>query len=72
MHFQMTSHNGSAFEEGNIVLSTVMLPTLRGSKCYESCIFVDGDSEVLAKYSSISEAVLGHIELTKKFNLKDS
>lgn len=38
---------------------------------YESCIFYsNGDSEVLKRYKTQEEALLGHIELEEKYKLK--
>ena len=74
MHFQMISHNGSLFKEGDIVLSTVQMPKqLRGSLGYnyESCIFVKGDSEVLGRYDRLAEAVLDHVRLRQQYGLKE-
>lgn len=71
-HFQMISHNGSLFKEGDIVLSTVQMP--RGCSLgynYESCIFVKGGSEVLGRYDRLSEAVLDHVKLRQQYGLKE-
>ena len=74
MHFQMISHNGSLFKEGDIVLSTVQMPKqLRGSLGYnyESCIFVKDDSEVLGRYETLAEAILDHVRLRQQYKLKE-
>jgi hypothetical protein len=70
--FQMISNNGSVFKEPTINLSTVELPQMPGfdfGYTYESCLFSPGESEVLARYQTRSEAIAGHAELVKKFNL---
>ena len=47
-------------------LSTVQLPSLNGSEAYESCWFYkDGTSEVVARYFSREQAVVGHSELLR-------
>lgn len=72
-HFQMISHNGTLFKEGDIVLSTVQMPDMLGlAYKYESCIFVRGDSEVLGRYGSLSEAVLDHVKLRQQYKLKEA
>jgi hypothetical protein len=72
--FQMISHNGGIFKEPTITLSTVELPQLPWSgvkgETYESCLFTSGESEVLTRYQTRSEAIAGHVELAKKFNLR--
>jgi hypothetical protein len=70
--FQMISNNGGVFKEPTIELSTVELPHvpwIEFGYMYESCLFSSGESEVLALYQTRSEAIAGHVELAKKFNL---
>ena len=70
--FQMISHNGDLFNDATVTLSTVEMPRLPGLNVaypYESCLFSPGDSEVLKRYQSRSEAIAGHVELEKKFKL---
>lgn len=72
MHFQMISHNGSLFKEGDIVLSTVQMPKQRRlGYNYESCIFVKNDSEVLGRYETLAEAILDHVRLRQQYGLKE-
>lgn len=73
MHFQMISHNGSLFKEGDIVLSTVQMPKVLVDLGYnfESCIFVNGESEVLGRYKTLSEAILDHVSLRQQYKLKE-
>jgi hypothetical protein len=69
---KMFSTNGSLFKEATIELSTVEMPRFSGLEmeyAYESCLFSPGESEVLDRYQSRSEAIAGHIALAKKFNL---
>ena len=63
----------------DITLSTVELPKvmfedgtdLYGDRPYESCLFfINGDSDVVARYATQGEAIAGHIELEKKYGLK--
>lgn len=60
-------------------LSTVELPRvmfedgsdLYGDRPYESCLFfANGDSDVVARYTTQEEAIAGHVELEKKYGLK--
>ena len=53
-------------------LSTVSLPVeIYPDTPYESCLFyANGDSDVVARYSSQEEAIAGHVELEKKYGLK--
>ena len=60
-------------------LSTVELPKfimddgmdLYGDTPYESCLFfINGDSDVVARYATQEEAIAGHVELEKKYGLK--
>lgn len=72
-HFQMISHNGTLFEDGDIVLSTVEMPSEITSSLgynYESCIFVKGESEVVGRYDTLSEAVLDHVKLRQQYKLR--
>ena len=72
--FQMISNNGGIFKEPTIELSTVELPRMPGFDgglwIYESCLFSPGESEVLARYQTRSDAIAGHVALEKKFNLR--
>ncbi len=60
-------------------LSTVELPTIELGEDdylykdapYESCLFLaNGDSDVIARYSTQEEAIAGHVELEKKYGMK--
>ena len=71
--FQMISNNGGLFNDATVELSTVEMPRLPGfdlGYTYESCLFSDKESEVLARYQSRSEAIAGHVALEKKFKLQ--
>jgi hypothetical protein len=72
--FKMISNNGGIFEEPTITLSTVELPQMPGigvgNWSYESCVFYSfKESKVLARYQTRAEAIAGHVELEKNFNL---
>lgn len=73
-HLHLISNNGGAFRVPSVELSTVQMPSSLVDSLgymYESCLFVIGvNSEVLARYDSLSEAVQGHHELSLKHNLK--
>ena len=64
--FQLISTNASS----TLKLSTVFIDFPGVPKYYESCLFGHKDSEVLAKYSTLSEAVLGHNEFATQLGLK--
>ena len=73
--FQLISDDSVWMFPADITLSTVQLPeyTLEFRKIggYESCLFfLNGDSDVVATYDSLTEAVRGHNDLEKKFKLK--
>lgn len=57
-------------------LSTVVMPYLGGTLDipinyhYESCLFTKEGSEVLRRYHTRAEAMVGHIEFEEKFNLR--
>ena len=51
-------------------ISTVKLPIIHGDMWYESCLFVGSDNEVLDRYATLSEAILGHNRLAKQYGLK--
>jgi hypothetical protein len=63
----------------DITLSTVELPIIKldensnlyGDTPYESCLFfANGESDVVARYKTKEEAIAGHVELEKKYDLK--
>jgi hypothetical protein len=64
--------------DGATWLSTVELPNFgfkeddsrHAGYQYESCIFIGNDSEVLQRYRTKNEAIEGHANLAKKFNLR--
>ena len=78
--WQLISNDSIWMFPPDIQLSTVELPKfimedgtdLYGAS-YESCIFFsDGNSDVVARYSTQEEAIAGHKELEKKYKLKPS
>lgn len=71
--FQIKSDNRAVFSNPTVVLSTVEMPrSLSGilDYRYESCLFGAGDSNVVARYNTLSEAVAGHTKLTAEYGLK--
>lgn len=77
--WQIVSDDHVWMYPADITLSTVELPTvmfddgtdLYGDTPYESCIFyANGNSEVLKRYKTQEEAICGHNDLEKKYNLK--
>jgi hypothetical protein len=70
--FQMISDNSGVFKEATVTLSTIEMPKISGfdlGYTHESCLFSHGESEVLARYQTRSDAIVGHITLEKKFSL---
>ena len=59
-------------EFADIMISTVMLPSIVGlygtsdTRPYETCIFWDGGSSVVARYENPEHAKKGHIEWAKR------
>ena len=53
-------------------LSTVSLPVeIYPDTPYESCLFfINGESDVVARYATQEDAIAGHVELEKKYGLK--
>ena len=68
--FHLVSNNAGWFKKPTIELSTIALHYGQYN-CYESCLFSANDSEVLARYDTMSEAVQGHQKLCKKYGLKN-
>lgn len=71
-HWQMISDNGGWLKPATVVLSTVKMldiPNIDLGYRYESCLFTKGDSEVLARYDTVADAVLGHRDLSADYGL---
>jgi hypothetical protein len=70
--WQLVSDDHVWFYPPDISLSTVELVSFAYQDTpYETCVFyANGDSEVLKRYKTQEDAVLGHIEYERKFNLK--
>ncbi len=70
--WQIVSDDHVWMYPADVSLSTVELDTsVYPDTPYESCIFYqNGDSEVLARYKTKKEAIAGHTQLSKKYNLK--
>lgn len=77
--WQIVSDDSIWMFPADVTLSTVELPKimfddgmdLYGDTPYESCIFfANGESDVVARYATQEEAIIGHIELEKKYELK--
>lgn len=59
-------------QRATLTLSTVELSSIPGIRDYsfESCLFSEnGNSEIVARYYTISEAITGHITLCRKYGL---
>lgn len=79
--WQMISRDGDLFNvlrDTQTWLSTVELPDFgfpeddsrHARYRYESCLFTPSESQVVARYQTLSEAVEGHTRLAKKYNLR--
>ena len=69
--WQLVSDDHVWFYPPDISLSTVELISNYHTDSYETCIFYsNGNSEVLKRYMTQEDAVLGHIEYERQYNLK--
>ena len=70
--WQIVSDDHVWFYPPDVSLSTVSLDgSVYFDKPYESCIFfANGESEVVRRYKTQEEALVGHIELEEKYKLK--
>lgn len=77
--WQIVSDDSVWMFPADVTVSTVELPKitfddgkdLYSDTPYESCLFfINGDSDVVARYATQEEAITGHIELEKKYGLK--
>lgn len=60
--------------KGDLRLYTTKMPNIPGFNLgylYESCLFTDEDSEVLGRYQTLSEAIVGHNRLKSKLGLAE-
>ena len=70
--FQIINSNAGIFRSASVELRTTEMPRSLAHLMdyrYESCIFASGDSDVLALYNTLSDAVQGHIDLARKYKL---
>lgn len=67
----LISDNSTFFGSATLVLSTVEYPKLCSDEySYETCLFAgEKNSEVIAKYRTIYEAISGHERFRKEFGL---
>lgn len=69
--WQIVSDDHVWFYPPDVTISTVELVSNYYTEPYESCIFyANGDSQILQRYKTQTEALVGHIELENKFKLK--
>lgn len=70
--WQIVSDDHVWFYPPDVSLSTVELVSVAYQNTpYESCIFfANGESEVVRRYKTQEEALVGHIELEEKYKLK--
>jgi hypothetical protein len=69
---QLINNNCGMFRAPTIELRTTEMPRSIAHLIdyrYESCLFTTGDSEVLSRYNTLSDAVQGHLKLARKYNL---
>lgn len=67
---RLLSDNGGVFRKTTMWLSTVTLPIPINGNGYETCLFTDDDSEVLATHYSIVQATEFHINTARNLGLK--
>lgn len=73
--WQIVSDDSVWMFTADVTLSTVeLIKPFKGlyeEDAYESCLFFkNGESDVVARYTTQEEAIAGHIELEKKYGLK--
>jgi len=75
-HWRLLSDNGNLIHQPTAQLSTVAMPFTSPwllhdfGYAYESCIFyLDGNSEVVARYNREEDAVAGHHQLCRYHGL---
>jgi hypothetical protein len=70
--WQIVSNDAVWMFPPDVQLSTISTrPEIYEDTPFESCLFYsNGDSNVIARYKTQEEALLGHIELEKKYGLK--
>jgi hypothetical protein len=75
-HWRLLSDNGNLIHQPTAQLSTVAMPFTSPwllhdfGYAYESCIFyLDGNSEVVARYNSELDAAAGHHQLCRHHGL---
>lgn len=69
---QLINDNRGMFRAPTIELRTTEMPRSIAHLMdyrYESCLFTSEDSDVLARYNTLSDAVQGHFELARKHRL---
>lgn len=61
--FRLQSSNGTFWREATVVVSTIEIPrrvqALAGY-AFETCLFADGNSEVIETYDNMQAAIEGH------------
>lgn len=70
--WQMLSNNGGWLKQPTVELSTVEMPQIKGLDLgyrYESCVFTDGDSDVVERYDTVVDAIAGHQRWCRKLGL---
>lgn len=72
MHMNLKSTNGGLLKPATVLVSTVSLPRGLGTevKPYETCLFAGDDSEVVATYHTMAEAIKGHAEQCRLHGVK--
>ena len=69
---QLISTNAGIFRPASIELRTTEMPRSLVETLgyrFESCLFSVSDSDVLARYNTLSDAVQGHVDLARKHKL---
>ena len=66
---KLTSTNGGWFRNPTLRLSTVSLPFYIDDEKYETCLFGPSDSQVIERYTTFDEAVIGHATYSVKYGV---
>jgi len=69
----MKSNNRNIWKlkPATIELSTVRLPFRESGGIYETCLFTKDEFEVLERYKTVDDAILGHRRYEKQYGVTD-
>ncbi len=69
---RLTNTNGGWFRRPTLQLSTVRLPFYIDDEKYETCLFSADDCQVIDRYATLDEAVIGHASYSAKYGLTNA